>query len=203
MLLFQKRFHAGLRAGTITLTLRAWKTLRVKVGGRYRVHPIGVVEVDAIRWVSWADVTDADALRGGFTSRSELQAYVSQVVPKLNDETKLAAIDLHHAGDGDRVAGAMTGRLKADDVETLRATLNRFDAQTPWSFEVLRLIEKRPKVAASQLAQSRGEETAPFKARVVKLKRLGLTQSFEVGYSLTPRGTAFLKAATQRRKKPT
>ena len=32
----------------------------------------------------------------------------------------------------------------------------------------------------------------PFKAGVVKLKKLGLTQSFEVGYELSPKGRAFL-----------
>jgi hypothetical protein len=30
-----------------------------------------------------------------------------------------------------------------------------------------------------------------FKADVVKLKKLGLTQSFEVGYELSPRGRSY------------
>ena len=38
-----------------------------------------------------------------------------------------------------------------------------------------------------------GRETKDFKADVVKLKRLGLTQSFEVGYEVSPRGLAFLQ----------
>ena len=48
VLLFQKRFHAGLVDGSITLTFRAWPRPRVKPQGRYRVHPIGVVEVTGI-----------------------------------------------------------------------------------------------------------------------------------------------------------
>ena len=38
---------------------------------------------------------------------------------------------------------------------------------------------------------SRGREmsdVAPFKRRVRRLKELGLTESFEVGYRLSPRG---------------
>jgi hypothetical protein len=37
-----------------------------------------------------------------------------------------------------------------------------------------------------------GRETHALKADIVKLKKLGLTQSFEVGYELSPRGAAFL-----------
>ena len=44
-----------------------------------------------------------------------------------------------------------------------------------------------------KLAKSIGRETEPFKIDVRKLKKLGLTQSFEVGYGLSPRGQAFLK----------
>ena len=41
VLLFQKRFHAGLVDGAVRLTFRLWPAARVKAGGRYRVHPIG------------------------------------------------------------------------------------------------------------------------------------------------------------------
>jgi len=61
------------------------------------------------------------------------------------------------------------------------------------------LLEKNPRVAASKLAAKVGRETASFKIDVRKLKRLGLTQSFEVGYELSPRGRAFLRAARKRR----
>jgi hypothetical protein len=55
-------------------------------------------------------------------------------------------------------------------------------------------IRRRPRVAASRLAKALGRETQPFKADVRKLKRLGLTVSYEVGYDLSPRGRAFLAA---------
>jgi hypothetical protein len=37
-----------------------------------------------------------------------------------------------------------------------------------------------------------GRETAPFKIDVRKLKGMGLTRSFEIGYELSPRGRAVL-----------
>jgi hypothetical protein len=35
--------------------------------------------------------------------------------------------------------------------------------------------------------------TQPFKARVRRLKELGLTESLDVGYRLSPRGRAWLR----------
>jgi len=61
-----------------------------------------------------------------------------------------------------------------------------------WTLPTLRLIARRPRVAASKLAAQLGRERDPFKVDVRKLKRLGLTQSFEVGYELSPRGRALL-----------
>jgi Mn-dependent DtxR family transcriptional regulator len=58
---------------------------------------------------------------------------------------------------------------------------------------VLRLIAERPAVRAGDLAAALGRETHPFKIEVGKLKRLGLTESLDVGYRLSPRGRAVLE----------
>ena len=42
-----------------------------------------------------------------------------------------------------------------------------------------------------------GRETAPFKIDVRKLKNLGLTRSFPVGYEVSPRGLAYLSSTTR------
>lgn len=63
----------------------------------------------------------------------------------------------------------------------------------PWTAAALDLIARSPRTAASRLARVLRRETRSLKADVVKLKKLGLTQSLEVGYELTPRGRAFLK----------
>ncbi len=193
MLLFQKRFHAGLVDGAVRLTFRQWTRPQVKAGGRYRVHPIGVVEVDAVSEVALRDISEADAKASGFDSRAALLAFMAPVAKKkLTPATRVFRVDLHHAGDGDRVATAMNDQLTDAELDALHARLARFDAQAPWTRQVLTLIGKHPRTAASQLAKHLGQETKPFKARVVKLKKLGLTQSFEVGYELSPRGRRFL-----------
>src|SRR5262249_43537378 len=90
-------------------------------------------------------------------------------------------------------------RLTREDVDAIRRRLARLDARGPWTRRTLALIARRPRVAASQLAKKLGRETLPVKVDVRKLKRLGLTQSFEVGYEVSPRGKAYLSAAARRR----
>ena len=188
MLLFQKPFHAGLVDGSIRLTFRRWDKPHVKVGGRYRCHPIGVLEVDAISRVRVRDIPEADARLAGFATSDALAAYIG---PGIDEVWR---IELHHGGDGDRVQIALDDKLSPDDIA---AIAKKLDKMGDWTRATLRLIDKHPRVAASQLAKKLGRETLPFKVDVRKLKKLGLTQSFEVGYELSPRGKAFLRARTR------
>jgi hypothetical protein len=205
MLLFQKRFHEGLVRGQTTLTFRRWDKPHVKPGGRYRCHPIGVLVVDAIDRVRVADITEEDASRGGFATRDELLAYLRTApgAARLTARTEVFRVALHHGGDGDRVEEALDVALTPGDVAAIKARLARFDASItgPWTSKTLAIISANPRVAASRLAERLGRETLPFKVDVRKLKRLGLTQSFEVGYEVSPRGVAYLAATTRPRAK--
>lgn len=197
MLLFQKRFHAGLVDGSVRLTFRRWEKPHVKKGGRYRCHPIGVLEVDGVDRIPVGAITQEDARAAGFMSREELLAFMSQgPTGPLAPDAQVWRVALHHGGDGDRVEIALDEHLSPEDVETLGRRLERLGA---WTIPTLRLIGRRPRIAASKLAASLGRERDPFKIDVRKLKRLGLTQSFEVGYELSPRGRALLKALARRR----
>ena len=200
MLLFKKAFFDGLVSGAITLTFRRWQKPHVKPGGRYRCHPIGVLEVEAIEVVHARSITARDAASAGFSALEALHAYLAELGP-LDDDSPIYRVTLRHGGDGDRVAGALDETLSGDDVAALREKLARMDRDEAWTKKTLALIEKMPRVAASKLAARLGRETPPFKADVVKLKKLGLTQSFEVGYEISPRGRVFL-AATRARPKP-
>ncbi len=68
----------------------------------------------------------------------------------------------------------------------------RLDAAGPWTKAVLQLIDSRPAVVSTVLAEAIGLERAVFKDNVRKLKALGLTISLDVGYQLSPRGKAVL-----------
>ncbi|MFT3695590.1 MAG: hypothetical protein QM831_20810 [Kofleriaceae bacterium] len=197
MLLFKKPFHAGLVDGTVTVTYRRWEKPHVRTGGRYRCHPIGVLEVDAVELTTVGTITDTDSTAAGFTTREALVAYLAELGP-LDDKTPIYRVQLHHGGDGDRVELALEAALTSDDVQTIKTKLARMDRDAKWTAKTLQLIDKHPRIAASQLAKKVKRETLPFKTDVRKLKKLGLTQSFEVGYEISPRGRAYLDAVKKR-----
>ena len=198
MLLFQKRFHKGILSGAIDRTFRLWPTARVKAGSRYRCHPIGVLEVDSVDRRHVGEISEDDARKAGFSSRSELLEFLAQMARRPLPETlELFLIRFHHGGDGDRVSLALETHLSSEEIcatEEKLAKLDKGSPHGPWTRETLALIEQYPRAAASKLAQRLGRDTKPFKSDVVKLKKLGLTQSFEVGYEVSPRGRAFLEA---------
>lgn len=199
MLLFTKRFHAGLVDGSVTITFRRWEKPHVKVGGRYRCHPIGVLEVLAVEQVSVKSIGDDDARAAGFEARAELVAFMATAKEaKLTPDTLVYRVALKHGGDGDRVEIALNDQLTPADVKAIAEKLARMDAKGPWTKKTLALIDKHPRIAASQLAAKVGRETLEFKVDVRKLKKLGLTQSFEVGYEISPRGRAYLAAKKKR-----
>jgi hypothetical protein len=68
---FTKRLREPIMRGEITCTVRIWKSLRVKLGGRYALGP-GHVVVTRIQHIDLADVTDEIARRSGFEDLDDL-----------------------------------------------------------------------------------------------------------------------------------
>ena len=96
-----------------------------------------------------------------------------------------------------RAEMAAADQLTTADIEEITARLTRFDRASmwgAWTISTLKLIAEHPHTRAPDLAASVGRETAPFKLDVRKLKNLGLTLSFNPGYTLSPRGEAYLAA---------
>jgi predicted transcriptional regulator len=108
----------------------------------------------------------------------------------------LYRIGVRLAGADPRVAlrqNATLGDEEAAQLERKLAAMGARSQDGPWAMAILQLIEKRPGVLAARLAKSIGMDTAVFKPRVRQLKELGLTESLEIGYRLSPRGTALLR----------
>ena len=70
-MVFAKRLREGVRQGKITCTVRIWKRLHVRVGGRYRVDQ-GEVEVDSIEPIGLPDITPQLARESGFAGVLDL-----------------------------------------------------------------------------------------------------------------------------------
>jgi len=70
-MVFTKRLREGVRRGRIRCSVRIWKHLHVKVGGRYPMDE-GHVVVDSVAEIEMADITDDLARESGFASADDL-----------------------------------------------------------------------------------------------------------------------------------
>ena len=180
-MLFPNRMHDGLRDGTITLTFRRWKRPQAKVGGRYRTGG-GDLVVESIEEVRSGAISDDDARRAGFADATALRREM-----RWGDDVAVLRILFHREEPRERPP------LMLDDdvIDTRLDRLDRNSPTGPWTRATLDIIARRPAVRAGDLAADLGRERMPFKADVRKLKRLGLTESLDVGYRLSARGRAY------------
>ncbi len=64
-MVFSKRLRERVRRGDITCSVRIWKYLHVKVGGRYPMEN-GHIEIDSIEQIAIQDITHELAVESGF-----------------------------------------------------------------------------------------------------------------------------------------
>ena len=194
-MLFKGSFHEAIASGAITVTYRAWKSARVKVGNRYRLNAEGVVAVDEVRETAVTEITDAAARASGFASRDAL---LKHLFPARAGDPAATVFEVrfHYLPDPRTPVTDVPADVSADALHGLLGRLRNMDIRSrtgPWTGAALALIDANPRVAASRLAPRLGMETAPFKRNVRKLKALGLTISHDTGYTLTSLGTRVLR----------
>lgn len=90
---FSQELRDDVLAGDITVSFRLWKRPRVKTGGRYPVGP-GLIEVDSIELVPFADVTDEDVRRAGEPDRETLRRRAAHAGP-IDDGTMVYRVEFH------------------------------------------------------------------------------------------------------------
>jgi hypothetical protein len=189
-MLFTAATLRGLTEGRVSCTYRRWEVVRPKVGSRFTTSA-GVVEVTSITRADKHQLTERDAAEAGFRSVAELIKWCS-----AKGSGDLYRIGIALAGPDPRIELRRTDNLDAADIAMLNAKLDRMDraADQAWTRSTLRQISRLPGVVSTELAAEVGEERRAYKLRVRRLKALGLTESLERGYRLSPRGQAYLAA---------
>lgn len=179
---------AAIEDGRVDLAFRRWDRPLAKAGGSQRT-PIGVIGFEAVESIDRELVSEEDARRAGFESREQLLGFLDR-----RTAGAIYRVTLRLVGPDPRIALRQSKPHEAEVVEIERrlARLDRLSRHGPWTREVLQAIAEQPGVRAADLARQFGRERLPFKADVRKLKELGLTESLEVGYRLSPRGGAVL-----------
>ena len=189
-MLFRQATLRGIESGEVTLAFRRWRRPTVRAGGTLTTRA-GVLAIESVEPVEEEAITDADARRAGAADRAEL-------IARLRPEGTLYRVAFRLVGPDPRIALRQQAELDEEERAAIAARLARLDAASrhgPWTATVLELIARRPATRAQELAAELGRETAPFKADVRKLKELGLTESLERGYRLSPRGRAYRDGA--------
>ena len=187
-MLFRRDDLVAIAAGEITVAFRRWRRPSVKAGGTL-LTAAGLLAIESVEAIDPARISAADARRAGFADAGAARA-------ALRGEGETYRIAFRVAGPDPRIALRADAALDADSRAALATRLERLDRASthgPWTAATLRAIAAAPGVRAADLAAGLGRERLPFKADVRKLKALGLTESLETGYRLSPRGRAWLE----------
>lgn len=184
MLIKAEDFEA-IVAGRVDTAFRRWIRPTVKAGGTLTTSS-GVLAIDAVDAIALDAVTDEDLKRAGFEDRYELDSLIG------DRKGTLHRIRLHYVGEDPRAALRENADLTDAEAAEIEQTLARMDGGSPWVRRSLELIGEQPGVSAQELAGVLELDKVKFKNNVRRLKALGLTESLEVGYQLSPRGQAWL-----------
>jgi hypothetical protein len=186
-----------IRSGEITVLFRRWSRPGAKSGGTQMTQG-GVVGIDAVDVVEPDEITDLDARSAGYTSVEDLLEHLNY------RDDPIYRIRVYWKGADPRIALREKDELSNAELSGIIAKLEKMDRtgkRGPWTRSYLEVIESMPATYSGLLANYLGLTQAEFKPWVRKLKALGLTESLEVGYRLSPRGERVLKTLNDQRSK--
>ena len=163
-------------------------------GREYGFGRAGILQVDSIARVTLGQIRESEARRAGFSGRTELIDFLrAGSTKRLTSASSVYRVAFHYVGERGSSAVRSAPAKPLDEIEASLSRMDRLSRRGPWTIRTLKLIQKNPRTAASRLAARVDRETRAFKTDVRKLKKLGLTKSYEVGYDLTSQGRAVLK----------
>jgi GNAT superfamily N-acetyltransferase len=188
-MLFKQKILDRIAAGEVTVAFRRWRRPTVKAGGRLRT-PIGELAIGVVEATTMEEITDTDARAAGFADRAEALAALSsgdgqiyRIVFRLDREDPRKGLALSDVLD-EQAVGLIRNALR---------DLDRRGRDPKWTDTYLRLVHRHAGVPAGDMARMAGTEKAVLKRRMRRLKDLGLTESLDVGYRLSPRAQQFLR----------
>jgi len=189
-MLFKQKHLEGIKSGTISLAFRKWKKLSVAEGSLIKTS-VGVLKIVSIEETALSKITDQEAVAAGFKSASALVQLLEE-----QKEGAIYKIAVVFDSEDPRIQLREKYDLNDEDFEEIKEALLNLDKHSKvgkWTLKTLQVIRENPKMKAADLAVKARKEKEWLKLNVRKLKSLGLTISHEPGYSLSPRGEAYLE----------
>lgn len=188
-MLFKIEHLQGIKSGAIALAFRKWNKLAAKEGSLMKTA-VGIIEVLEVSRVELLEITEQEAQMAGFPN-------LNLLIDLLNKVTSgdIYRIRLSYKSEDPRLELRENTLLDKTEFDLLKAKvekLDKFSKQGDWTLQILNAIKNNPKLRAADLALLTGKEKDWLKLNVRKLKNLGLTISFEPGYTLSPLGEHYL-----------
>lgn len=187
-MLFRNTVLEGIRAGRVSLAFRRWKRPAAKPGQKLRTD-LGVVEILDVEVVPESELTSAAAKKAGYSS---LEALLEELSKWPDGDLYRIRVRFH--GEDPRIALREDAELTPEAREEITrklASMDRRSRRGPWTEAFLSAIARNPGLPAKELADKLDWDAEDLKLRVRRLKELGLTESLQPGYRLSPRGAAW------------
>ncbi|MDX1479108.1 MAG: hypothetical protein R3301_15445 [Saprospiraceae bacterium] len=187
-MLLRKETLDKIKSGEITVVFRKWKRPTVKAGGTLKTR-IGVLNIESVDAIAEDEITDENLRAAGWQDLANLKNTLASRAGQLY------RVQVAFGGADPRIALRRNTDLSPEEITTITGKLDGFDRRSkhgPWAFRILELIRDHPGEVSTSLAERMDVDRFWLKGNIRKLKALGLTISLEVGYQLSPRGTAYL-----------
>ncbi|MEC9344813.1 MAG: hypothetical protein VYB54_01210 [Pseudomonadota bacterium] len=172
-------------SGEVDRAFRRWQRPTVRPGGRLRTA-VGELAILAVDQVSLASLTDEDAYRAGYDTPEDLRAELSRQPDRV-----LYRIGLRYVGADQRELLGQDDAISDAEGARILDRMNRIDTAASFaglSLRILTWIDTWPGRRAGDIAGETGMDLRRLKTHIRKLKELGLTESRQTGYGLSPRG---------------
>ena len=184
----------AIASGEVTLAFRRWRRPTVKAGGTLQT-PVGLLAIEAVDVVEPDAITDADARRAGFPDAAAVRAALRGRGDAVPDR-----LPPRRPGPARRAARRRRAHRRRTATRSRRGSRGSTRRARAARGRRRRCGRSPPPPARARPTwpPDSAVEKLPFKADVRKLKALGLTESLERGYRLSPRGRAYLGGSEPR-----
>ncbi len=90
---FSSALRSEVAAGGITVSIRLWRTPKVRVGGRYAVGA-AQIEIDDIELLPFSAITSEDVRHSGEADREKLRRRAAHAGP-ITEDTLVYRVEFH------------------------------------------------------------------------------------------------------------
>lgn len=194
-MLFKNAILKGIRAGRVSLAFRRWKRAAATKGQKL-LTDAGVVEILEVAAVPEGAITVAEARKAGY---GDLESLLKELDRWPTGDLYRIRVRFH--GEDPRITLREDARLTEDDrseIGVKLASLDKRSRRGPWTSAFLSAIAQNPGLPARDLAAAINWDAEDLKLKVRRLKELGLTESLQPGYRLSPRGRAWMQGHAER-----